>query len=109
MDRYSLQDAKIYLQQLISDAQHGKAVLIVDDNEQAVQLIPVAEARKPRRAGSARGLVKMAADFDDPRADFDEHVIPKPDKSFLKEMGRRGKPPKGNSLLPSGEGAGDEG
>ena len=36
-------------------------------------------------------------------------ILPKLDKSFLNEMGRRGKPPKRNSLLPLGEGAGDEG
>jgi antitoxin (DNA-binding transcriptional repressor) of toxin-antitoxin stability system len=73
MERYSLQDAQIHLQQLIDEAQHGKTVVILDENDQAVQLIPIATT-KSRKAGSARGLVKMAVDFDAPLADFDEYM-----------------------------------
>jgi antitoxin (DNA-binding transcriptional repressor) of toxin-antitoxin stability system len=64
VERYSLRDARDHLQQLVYDAQHGKTVMILDENEQAVQLVPVTAEQKPRKAGSARGLVKMAADFD---------------------------------------------
>ena len=74
MERYSLRDAQDHLQQLIDDAQHGKTVLILDDNDQAVQLVPITVKVKPRKAGSARGLVKMAADFDAPLSDFDEYM-----------------------------------
>ena len=74
MERYSLRDAQIHLQQLIDDAQQGKTVFILDENEQAVQLVPVANIQKPRKAGSARGLVKIAADFDAPLADFNEYT-----------------------------------
>ena len=73
MDRYSLREAQDHLQQLIDDAQHGKTVLVLDDNEQAVQLVPVAIAKKPRKAGSARGQVKMSPDFDAPLDDFDSY------------------------------------
>jgi antitoxin (DNA-binding transcriptional repressor) of toxin-antitoxin stability system len=69
MDRYSLRDAQAHLQQLIDDARQGKTVLILDENEQAVQLVPVATAQKPRKAGSARGLIKMSDDFDAPLTD----------------------------------------
>jgi antitoxin (DNA-binding transcriptional repressor) of toxin-antitoxin stability system len=71
MERYSLQDAQNHPQQLIDEAQHGKTVVILDENDQAVQLIPIATA-KSRKAGSARGLVKMAVDFDAPLNDIDE-------------------------------------
>ena len=70
MDRYSLQEAQAHLQQLINDAQNGHTVFIQDENEQAVQLVPVALTPKPRRAGSARGLIKMWDDFDAPIRDF---------------------------------------
>jgi antitoxin (DNA-binding transcriptional repressor) of toxin-antitoxin stability system len=73
MEHYSLQEAQTHLQQLIHDAQHGKQVLILDANNRAVQLVPVETTLKPRRAGSARGMVKMAADFDAPLADFDDY------------------------------------
>ena len=74
MERYSVQDAQQHLQQLIHDAQQGKTVVILDENEQAVQLIPVTIAQGPRKAGSARGLVKMAPDFDEPLDDFNEYM-----------------------------------
>lgn len=66
MEQYSLQDAQHHLKKLIEDAQHGKKVLILDENNQAVELIPVDTPMKPRQAGSARGQIKMASDFDVP-------------------------------------------
>ena len=74
MERYSVRDAQDHLQKLIDDAQHGKTVLILDENDQAVQLVPVDEARKPRKAGSARGQIQMSSDFDAPLPDFDEYT-----------------------------------
>lgn len=73
MERYSIKEAQHHLKKLIDEAQHGKTVLILDEDNRAVQLVPVAAA-KPRRAGSARGLVRMAADFDAPLDDFDEYA-----------------------------------
>ncbi len=64
MDRYTLQDAKEHLQQLMVDAQKGKTVLIVSDNDLAVRLVPVETPAKSRKAGSARGLIQIAPDFD---------------------------------------------
>ena len=66
MDRYSLRDAQNHLQKLIDDAQHGKTVLILDDSNQAVRLVPVNIIAGPRKAGSARGHFRMADDFDAP-------------------------------------------
>ncbi|MBN1284129.1 MAG: DUF2281 domain-containing protein [Anaerolineae bacterium] len=72
MERYSLQEAQDHLRKLIADAQRGKTVLILDEDNQAVQLVPM--TAQPRKAGSARGRIKMAADFDAPLADFDEYM-----------------------------------
>jgi antitoxin (DNA-binding transcriptional repressor) of toxin-antitoxin stability system len=75
MERYSLDEARLYLDQLITQAREGKTVLIVDENEGAVQLVPVSSPPlRPRRAGSARGLIKMADDFDAPLEDFDDYM-----------------------------------
>ena len=74
MERYSLQDAQDHLQQLLYDAQHGKTVLILDENEQAVQLVPISTGQKTRKAGSAQGLVKMTQDFDAPLTDFNDYA-----------------------------------
>jgi antitoxin (DNA-binding transcriptional repressor) of toxin-antitoxin stability system len=73
MVQYSLHDARDILEKLVHDAQQGKTVLILDEYNQAVQLVPVRVA-KPRKAGSARGLIKIAPDFDTPLPDFDEYA-----------------------------------
>ena len=74
MERYSLREAQAHLPELVHDAQHGKQVLILDENDQAVQLVPVATPPRPRKAGSARGLIHMADDFDAPLPDFSEYM-----------------------------------
>ena len=74
MERYSLQEAQEHLPKLISEAQSGKTILILDQDDQAVQLVPVPVAPKQRKPGSARGLIKMSADFDASLADFDEYM-----------------------------------
>ena len=72
--QYSLRDAQDHLKKLVDDAQHGKTVLILDENARAVQLVPVKTTTKPRKAGSARGQIKMASDFDAPLSDFSEYM-----------------------------------
>ena len=74
MERYSLRDAQAHLQELIVDAQHGKTILIVDENDRTVQLVPVTTVSQPRKAGSARGLIKISPDFDAPLSEFDEYM-----------------------------------
>jgi antitoxin (DNA-binding transcriptional repressor) of toxin-antitoxin stability system len=74
MEQYSLRDAQHHLKKLIDDAQHGKTILILDENDRAVQLVPVGTGIKPRKAGSARGQIKMADDFDAPLSDFGEYM-----------------------------------
>lgn len=74
MEHYSVQEAQDHLPELIINARHGKKILIVDEDEQMIQLVPVSVTPKPRKAGSARGLVKMTPDFDAPLADFSEYT-----------------------------------
>lgn len=74
MERYSWQEAQDHLQQLIAEALRGKRVIITDAEDQAVQLVPLTPSKKPRQAGSARGLVTMSDDFDAPLTDFDEYL-----------------------------------
>jgi antitoxin (DNA-binding transcriptional repressor) of toxin-antitoxin stability system len=74
VERYSLQDAQDHLKKLLDDAQQGLTVVIVDEKNRAVQLVPIAAAPKPRKAGSARGQITMADNFDAPLSDFDEYM-----------------------------------
>jgi len=38
------------------------------------KIIPIARARAPRQFGSARGEIRMAADFDSPLEDFKDYL-----------------------------------
>jgi antitoxin (DNA-binding transcriptional repressor) of toxin-antitoxin stability system len=76
MEHYSLKEAQDHLQQLITDARHGKTVLILDENAGAVQLVPVTPPPKSRKAGSARGQIRMSVDFDAPLDDILNVLLP---------------------------------
>jgi antitoxin (DNA-binding transcriptional repressor) of toxin-antitoxin stability system len=70
MKCYSIHDAQKQLHELVKDVLNGKTIIILDDQNEAVQLIPVSNTKKPRKAGSARGQIWIADDFDAPLADF---------------------------------------
>lgn len=68
------EEAREHLLDLIDAAMRGERVVIAKDDQQAVQLIPFTHATGSRRAGSAKGVMKMSEDFDAPLADFDEYT-----------------------------------
>ena len=59
---------------LIDAALRGEPVFIERDDKALIQLIPLKQMFHPRRAGSARGMVKMSDDFDAPLSDFAEYM-----------------------------------
>ena len=73
MQSYTLEDAQNQLEHLIDDALHGEIIVIQRDG-QSVQLVPIVAPKKKRKAGSARGLIRMAEDFDVLLPDFDEYM-----------------------------------
>ena len=75
MKTYTVETAQASLHELLSDAHKGKTVVITAKNGWAVQLVPTPiRAKKPRKAGSARGQVWMSDDFDDPLEDFADYM-----------------------------------
>lgn len=70
MIRVNVRDAKARLSDLIEQALAGEQVVIARRNRPAVRLVPVVEACPRRELGTARGLVRMAEDFDAPVEDF---------------------------------------
>ncbi len=75
MQTYSIEKARQRLSQLVAAAHTGKTVIITAENGTAVTLVPSPpKLRKPRKAGSARGQVWMAADFDAPLDDFADYM-----------------------------------
>ena len=75
MKTYTVEAAQDSLGELLVDAHKGNTVVITAKNGWAVKLVPTpARARKPRKAGSARGQVWMSDDFDDPLEDFADYM-----------------------------------
>lgn len=74
MVQVSAEEAKTQLPQLIADAVRGEAVFITRDGKQIVQLVPVEEPQLRPQFGSAKGLITIADDFDEPLEDFAEYT-----------------------------------
>ena len=62
------------LENLIDAALRGEPAFIERDDKALVQLIPLKQMLHPRKAGSAKGLIVMAEDFDAPLADFADYM-----------------------------------
>jgi prevent-host-death family protein len=73
MSQVNIHEAKTHLSRLVDEAVRGGEVIIARGNKPLVKLVPVAEARPPRRLGTAAGKVRMSEDFDEPLPDFDEY------------------------------------
>ncbi len=75
MATYSVEAAQGSLTDLLTDAHQGKTIIIRATNGRAVRLVPTPVAgKRPRKAGSARGLVWMSDDFDAPLEDFADYM-----------------------------------
>lgn len=68
-----ISEAKSQLSELIRKVLAGEEVIIARRNTPLVRLVPMAGARPERRLGTARGLVNIADDFDEPLEDFAEY------------------------------------
>lgn len=73
MSVVNIHEAKTHLSRLVDEAIRGGDVIIARANKPLVKLVPVKEARPPRRLGTASGKVTIAPDFDDPLTDFREY------------------------------------
>jgi antitoxin (DNA-binding transcriptional repressor) of toxin-antitoxin stability system len=73
MQQVTPDEAKARLTELIAAALRGERVVIGEDDQHAVQLVPTNGAPHPRRAGTGRGMIVMSDDFDAPLTDFAEY------------------------------------
>jgi antitoxin (DNA-binding transcriptional repressor) of toxin-antitoxin stability system len=77
--RTTLEDASTRLDELVAAALRGEDVLIATPGARGERVVRIvaspAEAVEPNqpRFGSAKGLIQMHDDFDDPLPDFDEY------------------------------------
>ena len=74
MTQIELEDAKDQLMKLIELAASGEEVIISKDKLPFVKLLPAFSQKRHRQFGSAKGLIVMSEDFDEPLADFKEYM-----------------------------------
>ncbi len=76
MQQISLAEAYKDLPSLIEAAIKGEEIVIIKDDQPVVKLVPMTLVKKrwPAKAGSAKGLVTLSDDFDEPIADFEDYL-----------------------------------
>ena len=74
MQQVGFEEAKKKLRDLIEAAITGEQVFIKKDNHFGVQLVPCKLPKTKRQFGSAKGLIKMANNFNAPLDDFNKYA-----------------------------------
>lgn len=74
MHPINIEDAKSNLTDLIDAAINGEEVVIAKDEQHVVKLVPISRARPRPQFGSAKGLISISDDFDEPLEDFAEYM-----------------------------------
>ncbi len=74
MHQIEIDEAKKQVESLLQAALDGDEVIITQNNEPVLKLVRVSQIKKRRQSGTARGLIKMSDDFDEPLEDFREYM-----------------------------------
>ena len=69
-EQINIHEAKTRLSDLVARAEAGEEIIIARANKPVVRLVPIKRPRVRRRLGEAKGLVEIAADFDELPDDF---------------------------------------
>lgn len=72
MQTVDVNHATTCLGELVNAAVQGETIVIRNEQQQAVRLVPVATPPARPHFGSARGLFEMRDDFDDPLPEFED-------------------------------------
>jgi len=73
MHQIELEKAKEQIASLFQTALDGEEIVITQNEQPVLKLVPI--SAKPRRqSGSAKGLITMSDDFDEPLEDFAEYM-----------------------------------
>ncbi|WP_414512221.1 type II toxin-antitoxin system Phd/YefM family antitoxin [Nostoc sp. PCC 9305] len=74
MHQVNLKEAETRLAELIEEAAAGEEVIIMRNDGTSFKIVPLNGVEVRPKFGSARDLVKMSDDFDEPLADFEEYA-----------------------------------
>lgn len=74
MQQVALEEAGSQLAELIGMVAGGEEVIITGNDGSAFKIIPVSHKRPYPKFGSAKGLIEMSDDFDEPLEDFEAYM-----------------------------------
>jgi prevent-host-death family protein len=74
VQQIELEEAKAQIASLLQTALNGEEIVITQNDQPVLKLVPIATAKARRRSGSAKGLMTMSEDFDEPLEDFAEYM-----------------------------------
>lgn len=74
MQTVTIEEAKTHLLALIESAIAGKDLVITKNDNLSVKLVPCVVKKRKRHFGSAKGLISMSSDFDEPLAEFENYT-----------------------------------
>lgn len=74
MYQINLKEAETQLAQLIEQAAGGEEVVITRNDGTAFKIVPIRDRVTAPKFGSAKGLIKISDDFDEPLEDFEEYA-----------------------------------
>ena len=74
MHTVALKEAEGRLAELIDEVAKGEEVVIIREDGTTFKIIPVAVSAPYPKFGSAKGLVHIAEDFDEPLEDFQAYT-----------------------------------
>ncbi|WP_419655712.1 prevent-host-death protein [Desulfosarcina variabilis str. Montpellier] len=67
------QAKQIFLELIEKTVSNGE-VIITKNGQPFVKIVPLVKTKKERKFGSAKGLIKMPDDFDQPLNDFKDYM-----------------------------------
>ncbi|WP_016949285.1 type II toxin-antitoxin system Phd/YefM family antitoxin [Anabaena sp. PCC 7108] len=74
MHQINLKEAETQLAKLIEEVAGGEEVIITRNDGSSFKIVPITAVRASPKFGSAKGLVRMTDDFDEPLEDFEEYT-----------------------------------
>jgi len=74
MHQINIEEAKSNLTDLIDAAINGEEIVIAKDDQHVVKLVPISRSKPRPQFGSAKGLISISDDFDEPLEDFAEYM-----------------------------------
>ncbi len=70
MQKISLTEAESCLAELVKEATNGEEIIITQTDGSSVKLVALSHDQPTPKYGSAKGLIQVSDDFDEPIDDF---------------------------------------